>query len=921
MRRRLKLYTTIPLLFLLFTLHSCANSREEIKEKNQDVVENSSSVPFNMTEDEMAALRANNITRGQLIIKLSDSGLRSLGDYRVMPEELNLRSLPSETQSILRSIGTKRMTRLFPPAGEFEERTKREGLDRWMILEFDEQQELPETRSIVRSLEDFEYVEFSYVQTLPKVKVTPMSADEIPKEEKADAISGFNDPFLSLQWHYYNNGTRVYSKPRADINLFEAWEVETGSPKVKVCIVDGGIDLKHEDLVDNLDIENSYNFIKDKDGKDHGKNIYPDVDGHGTHVAGTVAAVNNNGKGVAGIAGGDGKGKGIRLISAQVYGYSNDKTPPSSIGIKYGADHGAVISQNSWGYRYPGPRQVLPHDKESIDYFIKYAGMDKDGKEQLPDSPMAGGVVIFAAGNDYVGYDASPAMYSEVIAVSSMASDFTKSEFTNYGSWVDIMAPGGDQGKFGKFGGVFSTLPKNKYGFMQGTSMACPHVSGIAALVVSKYGKQGFTNKQLKEMLTTALRPYDINALNHANYRGKLGAGYIDAARALDAKGANNTAPATPANVVATADYTYVDFTWDVSKDADAHNQVAQFYDLYITDKAITNDSELDQLTPIKIFGETLRVGQKVKYTSDELTDEGKYFYAIRAVDRWGAKSGVVKGEFQTKKNEAPAVISGLSDMPLILTNRSTLDLVLTVKDPEGHKWTLDKSGILKGVVIKRNSGEDKVNITIYPEQPEGEYTFTLKLIDEHKKAKEYPITYKVVKYQAPRFVGSKDIIVGLKDKGYKIALTDIISFAQGMKTAISITGAKDNIIDAKVNEGMLILDPKAIGVSPLTLTYDDGINRSSSDLKISVVQDIEASVYLLYPIPTKTELNIALNRELKSATFVITSVRGEVLLREEKIIDNRHHVTLDVHKLVAGTYTLTVVSAKGTYRTSFLKH
>lgn len=919
MRKRFRLYT-LPLLFSLLSLHGCTDYRVDIDETGQEVPERTSTGSYGMSEYEMAALRANNITKGRLIVKLSETGLRSLGDYREMPAELSLRSLPDEAQTALRSIGTKRMTRLFPHAGEFEERTRREGLDRWMVIEFDESRQLPETRSIVSGLEDFEYVEFAYVQALPSVKVSPLSAEELSAIEGSDASPATDDPFLKIQWHYYNDGKRIHSKPRADINLFEAWKIETGSPRVKVCVVDGGIDLKHEDLADNVDAESSFNFIKDEKGEYYGSYVYPDADGHGTHVAGTVGAVNDNGKGVAGVAGGSKSHKGVRLISAQVFGFPGENTPSASVGIKYGADKGAVISQNSWGYRYPGPRQVLQHDKEAIDYFIKYAGMDKDGKKQLPESPMAGGVVIFAAGNDYVGYDASPAMYSEVIAVSSMASDFTKSEFTNYGPWVDIMAPGGDQGKFGPLGGVFSTLPENKYGFMEGTSMACPHVSGIAALVVSKYGKQGFTNKQLKEMLVTALRPYDINALNHPNYSGKIGVGYIDAARALDPKSQTNRAPEPPANVEVTADYTFADFSWDVSKDADAYNKVAQFYHLYITDKPLT-DAEMKELTPIKIFGEHSKEGEKIKYTSDDLQDEGTYFYTLCAVDRWGAKSGLAKGEFRTQKNQAPQILSGLPDHQLTLPNRSTLNLVLDVKDPEGHKWSLQESGDLKGVKVKRNGEEDKIKITIYPEQPEGDYTFTLKLTDEHKKAQEYPISYKVVKYRAPEFVGTRDILIGLKDKDFKVNLADMFSYVQGLHPEFSVRGANGSVISASISEGTLLLSPNAVGTSTIRLICNDGYGESSVDVNLKVVKDTEASVYLLYPIPAKTHLNVALNSEIKSATFVITSVRGEVLIKEERKVDSTSIVPLDVRKLVAGNYTLTVLSSKGTYRTSFLKH
>jgi hypothetical protein len=113
-------------------------------------------------------------------------------------------------------------------------------------------------------------------------------------------------------------------------------------------------------------------------------------------------------------------------------------------------------------------------DKAAIDYFVKYAGFDENGNQT---GPMAGGLVVFAAGNDAVnvGY---PSDYENCMAVSAIAGDYTEAYYTNYGDWVDIAAPGGDEFKNHL---VISTVPDNKYAGFQGTSMACPHVSGVAA--------------------------------------------------------------------------------------------------------------------------------------------------------------------------------------------------------------------------------------------------------------------------------------------------------------------------------------------------------------------------------------------------------------------------------------------------------
>lgn len=175
-----------------------------------------------------------------------------------------------------------------------------------------------------------------------------------------------------MQWHYKNFGITPRSVEGADINLFEAWKQTTGSPNVIVSIVDGGIDGSHEDLKDNLWINEGeipgngidddgngfiddvygYNFVSDKG------EITLDEAGHGTHVAGTVAARNNNGIGVSGVAGGDGTpNSGARLMSCQIFEGANGSGQGAGATV-YGANNGAVISQNSWGYDYPGPGNI-----------------------------------------------------------------------------------------------------------------------------------------------------------------------------------------------------------------------------------------------------------------------------------------------------------------------------------------------------------------------------------------------------------------------------------------------------------------------------------------------------------------------------------------------------------------------------------
>lgn len=385
----------------------------------------------------------------------------------------------------------------------------------------------------------------------------------------------FNDPLFGGQWPLYNDGTiNANAQAGADINVLPAWEKTAGRSDVIVAVVDEGVEYTHPDLAGNMWSGIGKNFCdRDNDDITWGE-------GHGTHVAGTIAAVSNNGIGISGIAGGTGGGNGAKIMSCEIFHPSDGRYDANSNAtadaIKYAADNGAVICQNSWGYEagalsYDQWSSADRATKEAIDYFIRYAGMSPDGETQT--GPMAGGVVIFAAGNEYSRLASYPAAYDACISVASISCTYEAAWYTNYGSTVDICAPGGgDEANFVNLisydeGYNLSTIPTNLqngdsfvytyangetetktidyvsstvgYGYMMGTSMACPHVSGVAALIVSQFGAPGFTNEQLKEKLFSTARDIDsyqgtiYNSWDRGTYAGKIGK-LVDAGAVLD---------------------------------------------------------------------------------------------------------------------------------------------------------------------------------------------------------------------------------------------------------------------------------------------------------------------------------------------------------------------------------------------------
>ena len=546
--------------------------------------------------------------KGCINVKLAKTTTRALSS--AVDGNVSMQSVPSAMSKAMSFSGAYKMERVFKPAGIYEARTVAEGLDRWYTIYFDESKDVDAVLQQFNKVGGVECAERVLPIAHPEIKTRAYAGVEAPTQQGSGF---FNDPLLPKQWHYYNDGSvSAHAKSGADCNVKPAWEkYTTGKSNVIVAVVDGGIDVTHEDLVDNLYVNEKekngqagvdddgngfvddvygYNFVEAKDVV--GGKIEPDNEGHGTHVAGTVAARNNNGKGVAGIAGGDGTpGSGVRLMSCQIF-RNKDEQGDAAAAIKYAADNGAVICQNSWGYSFKTGVTAMPQLlKEAVDYFIKMAGCDANGNQRA-DSPMKGGVVIFAAGNENKEFSAYPACYPPAISVSAMAWNFAKASYSNYANWVTIMAPGGDQDTFGNDGGVLSTVPKRKvpsgYAFFQGTSMACPHVSGIAALIVSYFGKQGFTNEELKSRLITDYRPYNIDEINPA-YKGKLGRGFIDAEAAFESD--TKIAPDEVTKLTLTPDFVDVNAEWSIAKDED---KTAAFYRLYISANDLTPESLKD---------------------------------------------------------------------------------------------------------------------------------------------------------------------------------------------------------------------------------------------------------------------------------------------------------------------------------------
>lgn len=559
---------SLLLLSAVFTLSSCSKDTTEQTPGPAPEAKAASKLVFS----------SKNAIKGELLVCFGEkavAGIESSVMQVTRSGGIATRSGIDDFDIILGNIGVKALQRLFPIDERNEERTRAAGLHRWYIVEFDDAVDLDKAALDMARITEVSQVEFN--QQLMHVhdgKVIPLS--EIGTAPQTRAAVGFNDPHLGKQWHYINTGDKsIYSKIKAgaDVNCDEAWKLCTGDPRIIVAVVDNSVQWDHPDLAANMwtntaEQNGSKNLDDDSNGYAddiHGFNFANntplaistkgDAPSHGTHVAGTVAAVNNNNTGVAGVAGvagGSGKNDGVKIMSCQIFHDEDGGDAASSArAIKYAADNGAAIIQCSFGY-YAGAitsdaeySREASAEKQAIDYFIS--------KQNC--AAISGGLAIFASGNEMTDISCYPGAYRDYISVTSISCDYTPAYYTNYGPGCNIAAPGGDtyQSYLENIetgaSEVLSTLNDGKYGYMQGTSMACPHVSGVAALGLSyalQLGKT-FSQSEFTTLLLTSVN--DINRyctgtkqyltesgsamLDLSQHKKNMGTGYIDAYQVL----------------------------------------------------------------------------------------------------------------------------------------------------------------------------------------------------------------------------------------------------------------------------------------------------------------------------------------------------------------------------------------------------
>jgi thermitase len=279
-----------------------------------------------------------------------------------------------------------------------------------------------------------------------------------------------DDPLVVNQWGWF--------RVKAD----QAYDTGYHGEGVIVALLDTGVDTEHPDLAAN--IIDGWNFV------DNNNNV-TDLDGHGTMVCGIVAAVANNSIGVAGVA------PNVRIMPLKVISESGGSLIDIDSAIMYAADHGAKVIGMSFGGNSSRPPLAM-------ELAVNYAY-------------QKGCVLVAGAGNDNSSELFYPAAYNNVIAVSAIDENNTKASFSNYGDYIDFCAPGVN---------ITTTWKGGEYASGDGTSFAAPFVTGVVALMLSKYPSLN------PENVTAALRA-EAEDLGDPGWDQFYGWGLVDAYAAI----------------------------------------------------------------------------------------------------------------------------------------------------------------------------------------------------------------------------------------------------------------------------------------------------------------------------------------------------------------------------------------------------
>lgn len=829
---------------------------------------------------------------GIMTVKVSDDLADRLLEYADEQGELNADGVALLNISGINVTGARTS---FHIGGKFEKRQRAAGLHRWFRISYDESVPVSKAAGNAAAAPGIEFAE-------PVMKIKKMSVE-------------MNDVGYERQWHYHNTGQYGFT-PGIDIKLQEAWDTYGvfGSSDVIVAVADQGVEYSHEDLNGNMWVNEveldgepgvdddgngyvddvyGYNFVRDN------STIHPEA--HGTHVAGTIAAVNNNSIGVCGVAGGKYPEKGVSLMALQLLEEGEQYGGDTYLAFQYAAENGACIINNSWGYQ-SSDATLTEVDKTAIDYFVENAGMDENGNQV---GPMKGGLVVFAAGN-FASETGYPAQYDKTLAVAAVGPTGKYTYYTNYGDWVDICAPGGDEFINGDYGQVLSLALSDQYGYNRGTSMACPHVTGVAALVLStKTPEDGFTADNLFKLLVNTADPsiYEYNM----NRSGMLGSGMLDAVAALAA--AKETPAASPVTEFdAESEGNTITLTVEEPENA------SYFYVYYDNREFSADNLEAADKLEFRIEDLDYASDDRRTMTIDGLKFNTDYWCTVVSANIIGEESAVPDPvRITTKANRAPVITPDQSG-DIVLKACETVVRTYTIIEPDGQTFTREFDGLVDDCVELVSLTTRSVQLTVNALYMEpGDYKCSITARDdtgEDTGVATLEIPFTILENNAPAFVGSREFAINGVNSTYMFNPYDCFSDKDGDILSFEYRMADPTIVSYAEQENGLVeftaLKPGSVRIA-ITATDPKG-EGAAGGITVSVIGSAPAAdgdVALdIYPNPARDFVKV---RTTASGVYdvIVNTASGSTVYSASAAIslDQPHEV--DLSGIAPGTYSL----------------
>ena len=933
---RMKRYLNLLFLAAAALCASCARDAvvSDVPPKGEDVggYDNNVIVPGWVRirlDDEAAPLRTGVFTRGE-----ADSGNPLLDELAA-------------------GLGATEIREVFPTDPRFEERHRKYGLHLWFDIRLGD--EVPVSRA------EQEFAALPGVRhAQPIYRIVALDGADYPLPSEVSEPSSwegssrempFNDPGLKMQWHYDNDGTMTNAEGEtvavegADIGLFEAWEMYgAGDPSVIVAVMDTGVFSGHEDLQGNMwvnEAELNGTAGKDDDGNGyrddiHGYDFYkksPDVEPgeHGTHVAGTIAAVNDNGIGVSGVAGGTGNGDGVKLMTLQVMRDDAADDIPFNDVFPYAADNGAVIASCSWTISQTGMDQAT---KDGIDYFQANAGWDDtdgDGINDVQTGPMQGGLVIAGAGNSGTDKVFYPAKYKDVIGVGAIDGDMTVAWYSEYGEGIDVLAPGGNQEGSGEYNrpeiwGVYSTYPNGGYAYSAGTSMACPHVSGVAALILSKFKGQGFTAEELRNKVERSCRP--LSEPMDPKYHGGIGNGLIDVTLALTE--VPEEGPEKPQFEAIPAPAS-VRITGPVPVDGNGMPVVK-----YNFEYAEVVNGTAGEMTRT-VLSNTYNAGEEFVYMFPGKS-EAEYKFRMNAVDRYGNESEYIELQSETLEfeNHAPTLLREFSDVEIRQAGEDyarLYTLVTYFEDEDaqyGDEMTFTVENSNDAVV--RTELRNGRTLAVIP-LTKGSCVVTVTATDTRGASTTAAINVTVLAGagSAPTFKRQLGSLT-LPAAGSFVRQYDLNDYVYDAdmpddELTFSAVSSDASVVTAAVTGTTLEVTGLKKGDATVQVTVTDrGGNSAENELFVSVAQEPGSqsggATLRLYPNPATDYVNITLSGAGSgSADVVFYDSAARQVMKTTAELDASGTARIDgISGLTPGAYTVSVKQGGNTYKGTVLK-